>query len=181
MLDWLKELIQGLWEHLKFWYIVNEYERAVVLRLGKKHGDVRLPGPYFKLPFIDDVISTQVVPTTLDLSEQTITTGDNVQLVVESTVKYEVEDAIKLLLEVRSAADALADMAKGIIRREAVQSTWPATNGEEFERIINRKIKLEAKKWGIKVHEVSITSMAPMLSIRLLQTSSWKDTDRVKD
>lgn len=181
MLDWLKELIQGLWEHLKFWYVVNEYERAVVLRLGLRHGDVRMPGPYFKIPFMDEILSTQVVPTTLDLSEQTITTGDNVQLVVESTIKYEVEDAIKLLLEVRSAADALADMAKGIIRKEAVQSQWPATNGEDFERAINRKIKAEAKKWGIRVHEVSITSMAEMISVRLLQTNSWKETDKVKE
>ncbi|HEY0751365.1 MAG TPA: SPFH domain-containing protein [Chitinophagaceae bacterium] len=181
MFEWLKELAQKLWEYLRFWYTIYEYERGVLLRLGRRHGGVRTPGFYFKLPFFDDVLSTQVVPTTLDLSEQTITTKDGTQLVVESTVKYEVEDAVKLLLEVRSAADALADMAKGIIRREAVQSEWPDTNSDEFERVINRKIKLEAKKWGLKVHEVSITSMAPMLSIRLLQTSSWKDTDRVKE
>lgn len=180
MFDWLKELIQAGWEYLKFWYVVPEYDRAVVLRLGRQHGDVRVPGPYLKIPFIDEVISTQVVPTTIDLSEQTITTGNNVQLVVESTIKYEVEDAVKLLLKVRSAADALADMAKGIIRREAVQSNWPETNGEEFERVINRKIKVEAKKWGLRVHEVSITSMAEMVSIRLLQTNSWKETDQVK-
>lgn len=181
MLDWLKELIQGLWEHLKFVYVVDEYERSVVLRLGRRLGGVRTPGWYFKIPFLDSILSTQVVPTTIDLSEQTLTTADNVQLVVESTIKYEVEDAIKLLLEVRSAADALSDMAKGIIRREAVQSKWPETNGEDFEKVINRKIKIEAKKWGIKVHEVIITSMAPMLSIRLLQTNSWKETDKVKE
>lgn len=181
MFDWIKELIQSLWSHLKFWYVVNEYERAVVLRLGTRRGGVKVGGFYYKLPFADEVLSTQVVPTTFDLSEQTITTKNNVQLVLESTIKYEVEDAIKLLLEVRSASDALADMAKGIIRREAVQSEWPDTNGEEFERVINRKIRAEAKRWGIKVHEVSITSMAPMVSIRLLQTSSWKDTDREKD
>lgn len=181
MLDWLKELLQTLWQDLRPWYVVDQYERGVRLRLGRFTGRVLEPGLHFKIPFADNVLTAFWVPTTLDLSEQTVTTGNNVQLVIEATIKYEVEDAAKVLLEVGSASDALADMAKGIIRRCAVQSNWPDTNGEEYEKLVNRKIKLEAKRWGLRVHEVSIVSMAPMRSIRLLQTNSYKTTERTKE
>lgn len=180
MLDWLKQLIQEFWEQIRPWIVIDAYERGVCLRLGKYTGRVLEPGFHWKYPFADNILTVLWVPTTLDLSEQTVTTGNDMQLVIEATVKFEVDDAVKFLLEVNSAADALADMAKGIIRRCAVQSTWPETNGEDFEKEVNRKVKAEAKKWGLKVYEVSIVSMAPMRSIRLLQTNSYKQTERTK-
>lgn len=193
MLDWLKEILEKVWDYAKCWQVIDPFEGGVRLRAGKHirsglfkrfgymSGAALGPGFHWKIPFIDSILVSSVVPTTIDLSEQTVTTRDERQLVIEATVKYEVDDVVKLLLEVKSAADALADMAKGIIRREAVQSVWPDVNGEDFEKTINRKIKLEAKMWGIKVHTVSIVSMAEMLSVRLLQTNSWKETDKVKE
>lgn len=192
MFDWLKELVQLLWKHLVPFFVLDQYEGGVRLRLGKHiRPGVRVwrwhlfklagkplgPGLYLKWPIIDEAVYTQVVPSTIDLSEQTVTTANGVQIVIESSLKFEVKDVVKLLLEVSNATEAVADMAKGIIRRCATQSNWPDMNGEDFDKLVNRKVKAEAKRWGLEVHEVVISTMAPMRSIRLLQTTSNKLTE----
>jgi regulator of protease activity HflC (stomatin/prohibitin superfamily) len=174
MLDRLIDLLQVAWTHLVPCFTVEPYEAAVRVRLGRLHGGVLTNGFHWKIPLADKVTAINIAVTTLDLSEQTVTTANGVQLVIESAVKYEVTDPVKAILEVFEVAGSIADMSKGIIRSCAVASDWPLTNGEDFEKEVNRRIKLECKKWGIKVHTVSIISLGAMKSIRLIQTTSTK-------
>lgn len=178
MFDWLKDILKEFWTELKPWVVIDHYDRGVRLRLGKYSGKVLDPGPHWKLPFIDEILTVMVKPTTVDLTEQTVTTANNVQLVIEGAVKYEVKDAAKLLLEVNSAVDALADMTKGIIRNTIILDDWPAVNTEDFNELLTAQVQSEAEQWGLNVLQVTIISMAPMRSIRLLQTYAYKQNEQ---
>lgn len=165
-LDWLDK--KG--DNLKFWWVVDQYNKGVLLRWGK-FVRVLEPGFHCKWPIADDVLEQMVVVTTVNLSEQTITTLDNRQLVVRAVIKYEVAEVEKFLLEVNDAVDALSDMSKGIIRDQVKKRKWSECNGDELESEINDSIKKEAKKWGLTVKKVTLTDLGEIPSFRLFNSS----------
>jgi regulator of protease activity HflC (stomatin/prohibitin superfamily) len=192
MFDWIKDLFIWLRDELQLGVTIEHYNRGVRLRLGKHirpgikffkwrlfklSGKVMKPGWHWKLPFIDDINTVMVKTTTMDLSEQTVTTRNSVQLVIEAAVKYDVSNPVKLMLEVGSATDALADMSKGIIRNTLVHADWPQCNGDDYSVELTDRIRTEAAQWGIRVKAVTIISMAPMRSIRLLTSYNYKNNE----
>jgi regulator of protease activity HflC (stomatin/prohibitin superfamily) len=167
MFDRLIDVVIIIWEHLTPLMVIPEYDKGVRLRLGRYHSTLG-PGPHWKIPFVDEIITSMVVPTTLNLDEQSVTTKDNKSIVVRCIIKYEVADVKKLLLEVGSASDALADMVQGIIRDKIIMRDWAECNSDGLVGDIQRLSKNEAKRWGINLVSVVITDLSEMRSIRLL-------------
>lgn len=170
MFDKLIEVALEFLDDLMPFAIIMHYNRGVRLRYGKKASDTLEPGLYFKWPFIDTILTVQVKATTIGLFEQSITTKDDKSIVVKAIVKYEVDNAAKLLLEVNDAIDAIADMTQGIIRKEIVITNWADCNSKDLESRIKNKAKTEAKKWGISISEVTLTDLGLMRSIRLFKS-----------
>lgn len=173
MLDRLIELISQVWDKLVPFEIVNHYDRGVRLRFGRAvmdRGVVKVlhPGLHWKIPFVDSINSHMVKTTTMDLTEQTVTTKDGQSVVVRGVLKYEVNDVATLLLEVDGPAAAVADMSMGILRDAFVEKLWSECNDPDFPNQITTKIRREAKKWGIYVVQLTLTDLALMKSIRLL-------------
>lgn len=169
-------------EYLLPWETILHYNRGVRLRFGKvvrdKEGRVKVLGPGFhwKWPIcIDDLLTHMVKVTTMDLSEQTITTRDGQSIVVRGVLKYEVHDVATLLLECDSPAAAVADISMGIIRDAFVEKDWSECNDPKFPEQIAIKIRREAKKWGISVLALTLTDLSIMKSFRLLNSYSTKN------
>ena len=167
MLEKLIDFLLGLLDDLMPVVVIPHYDRGVRLRLGKPRG-VLEPGLHFKLPFLDTILSHMVKATTLNLSEQTITTKDGQSIVIRSVIKYEVSDVETLLLEVSNAVDALSDIVQGIIRDKIIEKDWSELNTSSLTGEISRASKAEARKWGITILQITITDLALMRSIRLL-------------
>lgn len=170
MLDKLIDIILQVIDDLVPWVVIPHYDRGVRLRLGKLRGGVMDCGFHWKIPFADQIQTHMVMPTTMNLSEQSVVTLDGTAVVVKAVIKYEVEDVQRLLLEVNSASDALSDMAQGIIRDKLIETAWSDCNNAKLTSDISRAIKMESKKWGIKVLTVILTDLSPMRSIRLLNS-----------
>lgn len=158
--------------------IINHYDRGVKLRFGKavcnRQGKPKVltPGLHFKWPFIDNINSHMVKVTTMDLSEQTVTTKDGQSVVARGVLKYEVNDVATLLLEVDSPAAAVKDMSMGILRDTLVEKNWSECNDPELGKQVATKIRREAKKWGIEIQTFTLTDLAIMRSIRLLNSNT---------
>jgi membrane protease subunit HflC len=73
-------------------YIVNETERAVVLRFGKLTQDNVMPGIHFKLPFADVVRKFDARVLTLDALEESFFTAEKKRLIVDSYAKWRIDD-----------------------------------------------------------------------------------------
>ncbi len=170
MLDKLIEFLTGFIGEMKPYIIIEHYNRGVRLRLGKL-SKVLEPGIHFKIPCIDTCIEITVKPTTMNLSMQTITTKDWKSVAVESVVKYEIKDVTAVLLEVFGPKHALADLTKGIIRNSITERDWKDCNGPELTKEIKEKAKREADKWGLRVLDVTLTSLAEVPSVRVINSN----------
>ena len=163
--------VQGAWEHIKPFYIIEQYNKGIQLRFGKFH-KVLNPGIHFKVPFFDLVIEHTVVPTTMRLYSQSLTTKDEKSIVVEGIIKYQISDIKVFLLEVNDAVDAIADMTQAIVKTIIMERTWEECKSVEIDNIITKKARSEAKKWGIEIIQVTLSDMGIIRSIRLFTNAN---------
>lgn len=76
-------------------YVVNERERAVLLKFGEVVATDIKPGLHFKIPIVNDVRRFESRLITLDSSPQRYLTAEKKALIVDSFVKWQVADAGK--------------------------------------------------------------------------------------
>ena len=173
--DSLLAFLREMWEQVRPVVIIAQYERGVVLRLGR-YSRTLDPGLHWLIPLFESVLSCNVVTQTMNLPSQSITTKDGKSIVVSGVTKYLVEDAKALLLDVWSARDAMNDVTLGAIQRVLSDRTWDEIRKGDCAKEITNAVRGEVKKWGVKVDRVTLSDLALVRSIRLLQDSTFKDT-----
>jgi regulator of protease activity HflC (stomatin/prohibitin superfamily) len=156
--------------------IIPNYEEAVLLRNGK-FVKVLGPGFHVKLPIFDEVISQHVVVTTLSLPAQSLYTKDKQNIVVKGVVKYKIADVKIFLLEVFDAQDALADMTQSIIKNIIITTSIEECLDLELDNVLTKKVRVEARKWGVEIQQVTLTDIAPIRSYRIINDSVLNNLD----
>jgi regulator of protease activity HflC (stomatin/prohibitin superfamily) len=138
--------------------IAQQWERAVVLRLGRFAG-LRGPGLFWIVPFIDTVPSwiDQRTITTTFAAEQTLT-SDTVPVNVDAVLFWMVHDAQKAALEVQEYAQTVSWAAqtalRDIIGRTAL--TELLRGRERIESELQQLIDVRSNPWGITVQSVEM-------------------------
>jgi regulator of protease activity HflC (stomatin/prohibitin superfamily) len=137
--------------------VINEYERAVVLRLGKFHR-VKGPGLILLLPIIDKMRKIDLRTVTLDVPPQEVITRDNVSIRVSAVVYFRVVEPEKAFLQVEDYYYATSQLAQTTLRSVCGQA--------ELDEILAEREKLNVKlqeildadtePWGVKVSKVEI-------------------------
>jgi membrane protease subunit HflK len=176
MFDKLIELLSNWWYYVTPIVIIPTYEEAVLLRFGhfKK---VLPPGFHVKLPIFDEVITQHVVVTTLSLAAQSLYTQDKQNIVVKGVIKYRISDVKTFLLEVYDAQDALADMTQSIIKNIIISTTINDCVDPEIDNVLTKKVRTEARKWGVDIQQVTLTDIAPIRSFRIINDSILNKLD----
>ena len=95
--------------------VLKEYERGVVLRLGKFHM-TKEPGLRLIFPWIDKMIKMPVRIVTMDVPSQEIITKDNVSVKVNAVAYFRVMDPEKAFLEVEEYLQATSQIAQTTLR-----------------------------------------------------------------
>lgn len=176
MFDKLIDVITEWWSYLMPAIIIPNYEEAVLLRNGK-FVKVLGPGFHVKLPIFDEVISQHVVVTTLSLPAQSLYTKDKQNIVVKGVIKYKIADVKIFLLEVFDAQDALADMTQSIIKNIIITTSIEECLDSELDNILTKKVRVEARKWGVEIQQVTLTDIAPIRSYRIINDSVLNNLD----
>ncbi|HUK14364.1 MAG TPA: slipin family protein [Thermoanaerobaculaceae bacterium] len=138
--------------------VASQWERAVILRLGKFRG-LKGPGLYWIVPVLDVVthVVDQRVRAT-DVSAESALTRDTVPVNVDAIIFWLVWDAEKSVLEVQSYFDAIFLSAQTALREAigrhdlAEMITEREKLGQELQRILDEK----TNPWGITVQSVEI-------------------------
>jgi regulator of protease activity HflC (stomatin/prohibitin superfamily) len=175
MFDRLIDLFINFLELFYIFTVVDQYERAVVLTLGKKRRKVLEPGPHLIWPLrIDQVLKVNVVLETKDLPAQAFTTKDNINAVCSAVVSMTIRDPAKLLLEVEEAETVLVDASRGLIRKTLCSRQWQelVDLGNELDAIITRDVRLQAFNWGIEVHKVHLADFVKAQTVRLIHNGT---------
>ena len=176
MFDKLIEIITNWWLQLTPIIIIRDYEEAVLLRFGR-FKTVLKPGMHFKIPLFDEVIDQHVVVTTLSLDAQSLYTLDKQNIVVKGVIKYKISDVKTFLLEVYDAQDALSDMSSSIIKNVIMSMTLDECTDSELDNVLTKKVRVEARKWGVEVQQVTLTDLAPIRSFRFINDSFLNKLD----
>ena len=96
---------------------MTEYERAVILRLGRKlPGGAKGPGLFFILPCIDDIIKVDLRTVTFDIPPQEVLTKDSVTVTVDGVVYYRIFNPVVSVIAVESARYSTALLAATSLR-----------------------------------------------------------------
>ena len=176
MFDKLIEILSQWWHQIIPFIIIRDYEEAVLLRFGRFHSVLK-PGIHLKLPFFDEVIDQHVVVTTLSLDAQSLYTKDRQNIVVKGLIKYKIADVKTFLLEVYDAQDALSDMSQSIIKNVIMSMTLEECTDTELDNTLSKKVRVEARKWGVEVQQVTLTDIAPIRSFRLINDNFTNKLD----
>lgn len=137
--------------------ILNEYERAVVFRLGR-YIAAKGPGLIILIPFIDKMVRVSLRTVTLDVPPQDVITKDNVSIKVSAVVYFRVMDAGRAIIEVENYLFATSQIAQTTLRSILGQSDLDEILAER--EAINKRLQAiiddHTEPWGIKVSSVEI-------------------------
>lgn len=140
--------------------IVNQYERGIVLRLGKFQRTMN-PGLRLIIPYIDHMMKVDVRTTPMDIPKQEVITKDNVTVNVDAVVYYRVLDPKKAVLETTNYSYATSTFAQTALR--------DITGNFELDEILSKRdeisgqikeiVDAQTDKWGIDIENVKLQNI----------------------
>jgi regulator of protease activity HflC (stomatin/prohibitin superfamily) len=138
--------------------MANQWERAVVLRLGKLHG-VRGPGLFLIVPFVDQVTSwvDQRIQTT-EFNAESALSKDTVPINIDAVVFWQIHDPQRAALEIADYRHAIFRVAQTSLR-EMVGSSPLSTllsDRKQGDELLREEIGRKTAEWGVAVMSVEI-------------------------
>lgn len=160
--------------------IVNQYERGVVLTLGKFTG-LREPGLRIVVPIFQAMTKVDIRSRPIDVPGQEVITRDNVTVKVDAVVYFRVVDAPKAVLETINYTAATSQFAQAALRDVAGNADLDDVLSKRDQ--ISQQIKLivdtETNKWGIDVENVKIQNIElPQEMKRAMAKQAEAERDR---
>jgi regulator of protease activity HflC (stomatin/prohibitin superfamily) len=138
--------------------ILNEYERAVVFRLGKLLLEPKGPGVIFVFAPIDRMVRVSLRTIVLDVPPQDVITRDNVSVKVNAVVYFRVMEPRKAIVEVESYHYATSQLAQTTLRSVLGQADLDdlLSQREQLNHQLQQILDQQTDPWGIKVSAVEV-------------------------
>jgi len=137
--------------------ILPEYERGVILRLGRYLG-TKGPGFFLIIPFVDNMRKADLRIITMDVPPQEVITKDNVTVRVNAVVYFRVVQPEDAILKVMDYVRATSQIAQTTLRNVLGQAELDEllTQREKLNQSLQQIIDEHTDPWGIKVSAVEI-------------------------
>jgi regulator of protease activity HflC (stomatin/prohibitin superfamily) len=138
--------------------ILNEYERAVVFRLGKLLDRPKGPGVALVFAPIDRMARVSLRTIVMDVPAQDIITRDNVSVKVNAVVYFRVVDPRKAIVEVESYHYATSQLAQTTLRSVLGQVELDdlLAERERLNTQLQQILDQHTEPWGVKVASVEV-------------------------
>jgi regulator of protease activity HflC (stomatin/prohibitin superfamily) len=137
--------------------VINQYQKSVILTLGK-FTSLRGAGLTWIFPGIQKMITVDMRIATVDIPEQEVITKDNVPLIINAVVYYQIEDAQKAVLNIQDYPTAVADFSQ--VALCDVVGGFELDNVLSEREVIADKIKIIVDKttesWGINITAIKL-------------------------
>ena len=142
---------------LKILVIIDQYERGIVLTLGKYSGTLN-PGLNILVPIFQRVIKVDMRITTSDIPQQEVITKDNVPVGINAVVYFQVTKPEDAVLKIQDYTYAITQYAQTALR--------DVIGGVELDTLLGERQKIadeikslvdnETTEWGIDVTAIKI-------------------------
>jgi len=142
--------------------ILNEYERAVVFRLGKLLDAPKGPGVILIFAPIDRMVRVSLRTIVMDVPPQDVITRDNVSVKVNAVIYFRVMDPRRAIVEVESYHYATSQLAQTTLRSVLGQAPLDdlLSQRESINQKLQEIIDRQTEPWGVKVTAVEVKDVA---------------------
>lgn len=140
--------------------VANQYQRAVVFRLGKLQG-LRGPGLYWLIPFVEWQQTVDLRTVTTSVEQQETITKDNVPVKVTVVIWYSIKDPVRSVVEVADFGKSVVQVALTSMRNIMGRHTLDDVLKEQ-ERLgadMRSVIDTATDPWGVKVERVELRNV----------------------
>jgi len=144
-------------------FVVQQTQQALVFRFGSiARAPISAPGLYFKLPFIENVITLDKRILDLELPQQEVIASDQKRLVVDAFARYRITDPLRFYQSVNSVAGAnirLTSIVNSTVRTilaDATLSTVVRADRAGLMHRIRDDVNEQSKGLGIQVVDVRL-------------------------
>ncbi|CAN5127280.1 slipin family protein [soil metagenome] len=137
--------------------IAQEYQRAVVFRLGRYH-TTKGPGIYLIIPFIDRQVTVDIRTNTVDLEQQETITKDSVTIKVNAVLWFKVVNPEDALIKVANYNRAVYQFSVTALRNIIGQHLLDDVlrEREEINKTLQKIVDSATESWGIKIEMVEM-------------------------
>ena len=137
--------------------ILNEYERAVLFRLGRIR-NIKGPGLIIIIPGIDKIVRIDMRTITMDVPPQDVITKDNVSIKVNAVVYFRVLNANAAVVNVENYLFATSQLAQTTLRSVCgqVELDELLSEREKINLHLQEILDRSTDPWGIKVSLVEV-------------------------
>ncbi|MER5274508.1 slipin family protein [Streptomyces sp. NPDC002809] len=161
--------------------VVKQYERGVVLRLGRLRNDIRGPGFTMVLPGVERLRKVNMQIVTMPVPAQDGITRDNVTVRVDAVIYFKVVDAASAVVEVEDYRFAVSQMAQTSLRSIIGKSDLDdlLSNREKLNQGLELMIDSPAVGWGVQIDRVEIKDVSlPETMKRSMARQAEADRER---
>jgi regulator of protease activity HflC (stomatin/prohibitin superfamily) len=139
-------------------YVLKEYERGVIFRLGKLLSRPKGPGIIFDFRPIDTIVKVSLRTVVHDVPPQDIITRDNVSVKVNAVVYFRVVDPRRAIVEVENFMYATSQLAQTTLRSVLGQAELDdlLASRDRLNQELQQILDNQTDPWGIKVSAVEV-------------------------
>lgn len=167
----LVDALFGALDLFRFWVVLYEYERGLMLRLGRFHRELG-PGWHWRAPFrIEELRFVNVRKQTSASWEQTLTTSDGVIVTLGFDYMIEVRDVKNVLLLVDEWTRVSYNATKMTLARAVENTTAADLLGSDFSCRIRESVRLALSDHGIVLLDFALTDRCRSRAYRLFNGS----------
>lgn len=139
--------------------VVQEYERAVIFRLGRLlSGGAKGPGLFFIVPCIDSYTKVDLRTVSFDVPPQEVLTKDSVTVAVDAVVYYRVHNATTSITNVEDANRSTRLLAATTLRNVLGTKNLSEilADREAISHQMQTSLDEATDPWGVKVERVEV-------------------------
>jgi regulator of protease activity HflC (stomatin/prohibitin superfamily) len=138
--------------------ILNEYERAVIFRLGRVKFPEKGPGIVYIWPVIDKMVKVSLRTVTMDVTPQDVITKDNVSIKVNAVIYFRVVNPNKAIIDVENYLYATSQLSQTTLRSICGQAMLDEllSNRDKINKELQEILDRHTEPWGVKVSTVEV-------------------------
>ena len=139
--------------------MVQEYERAVIFRLGRiKKGGAVGPGLFFIVPCMDQIVVCDLRTISFDVPPQEILTRDSVTVAVDAVVYYQISSPMSAVINVSDYAQSTKLLASTTLRTILGTKSLAEilSDREKIATDILQHLDIATDPWGVKVERIEV-------------------------
>lgn len=148
--------------------IVQEYERAVIFRLGRLIGGAKGPGLFWIIPCVDTFRKVDLRTVSFEIPPQEVLTKDSVTIMVDAVVYYRIFNPTVSITKVENANQATQMIAQTTLRNMLGTKSLAdiLKDREEMSEQMEAVLYAASKNWGIKVERVELKDVKLPVSLQ---------------